>query len=306
MALATLVDGGVEVPLASRSGRLESLLAAGCQPQNVPSLPTASSAFTSIVAQVSPANAVEAFVASTASARLWKLELPEGASWVAKGDFSAPNGTQVRGLFFTGTGRVGGGGVVGNGNVYTVSASTTLMNGMASDSVAAANSGTPAAGSGFFLWGTSGETVVRVSYMNGAYGAPSAATLAQAVSTQGTTPVLGAGRRAYVIGEAGRLFALDSASLASDWSASLGVDVSAVAQMALDVYRDGAGSKVCPPTRAPLGMLYVLTRSGATARLHAIVVDSPGLDATAPWPKYQRDNGNTGNANSDMSFWTCP
>ena len=83
-----------------------------------------------------------------------------------------------------------------------------------------------------------------------------------------------------------------------------------MAQPALDVYRDGAGNKVCPTgtptTRPPMGVLYVLTRSGAVATLRAILVDSPGLDNTAPWPKYQRDNGNTGNINSDISPWTCP
>jgi hypothetical protein len=80
--------------------------------------------------------------------------------------------------------------------------------------------------------------------------------------------------------------------------------------MALDVYRDSAGNKVCPTgtatTRPPLGVLYTLTKNGSTATLTAIIVDSPGLDPMAPWPKYQRDNGNTGNINSDISFWTCP
>jgi hypothetical protein len=40
------------------------------------------------------------------------------------------------------------------------------------------------------------------------------------------------------------------------------------------------------------GILYIATESGW---LVSYIVDSKGLDPTAPWPKYQRDARNTGN-----------
>jgi hypothetical protein len=41
------------------------------------------------------------------------------------------------------------------------------------------------------------------------------------------------------------------------------------------------------------GILYIAFESGAVV---ALIVDSPGLDPTSPWPKYQRTAGNHGNA----------
>lgn len=48
------------------------------------------------------------------------------------------------------------------------------------------------------------------------------------------------------------------------------------------------------------GVLYVPSTNG---RLYAFTVDSPRLDTSAPWPKYQRDARNTGNLASPLS--TC-
>jgi len=49
------------------------------------------------------------------------------------------------------------------------------------------------------------------------------------------------------------------------------------------------------------GPLYVGTTGGS---LYALVVDSPGLDSTAPWPKYQHDVRNTGNPTTPIQ--SCP
>ena len=76
-----------------------------------------------------------------------------------------------------------------------------------------------------------------------------------------------------------------------------------VSQPALDVYRGSGGSKDCSKR---LGVFYVSTESGLTATLTAILVDSQGLDPTAPWPKFQKDNANTGNASASLTPWTCP
>nr|AYM53322.1 cell surface protein [Cystobacter fuscus] len=49
------------------------------------------------------------------------------------------------------------------------------------------------------------------------------------------------------------------------------------------------------------GVLYAASQDG---RVFAIVVDSPGLDSTAPWPKYQHDSRNTGNPDTPLT--SCP
>jgi hypothetical protein len=57
----------------------------------------------------------------------------------------------------------------------------------------------------------------------------------------------------------------------------------------------------CGAFVGPLGVLYVGSVSGS---LYALVVDSPGLDSTAPWPKYQHDVRNTGNPTTPIQ--SCP
>jgi hypothetical protein len=96
----------------------------------------------------------------------------------------------------------------------------------------------------------------------------------------------------------------DQTSLDERWSEELSGSITGVSEMALDAYRPAAGgAKNCGK---PLGTLYVMTKTGSTATLRAILVDSKGLDGTAPWPKYQKDNANTGNSGSSLADWTCP
>lgn len=76
----------------------------------------------------------------------------------------------------------------------------------------------------------------------------------------------------------------------------------AVGQPALDVVRDGAGTQQCS---RGLGVLYVPTVTSGVARVMAVLVDSPGLDPLAAWPKYQRDNRNSGFADSSLAA-ACP
>jgi hypothetical protein len=323
MALATL-SGGAEIPFGTRGGVVAAgnIPVAGCAIAVVPGLPTAASAYNSMALRVVSGNFVEAFHASTNVATLWKTRLM-GTTLSVDSQVGAPAGTQVRSLFFTGVSRAGGGGgggVVGNGNVFVVDANASLT-GQVADSVAAPNSGPVAVGSdgGVMFWGGTMATspfdpvVARAPYTVGsaAFGPVATAPLTGATSTQELTPILGGGGLVYVLGTSGELFVRRQAGLAEVWQGTIAATTpSAVTQMALDVYRDSAGQKVCPSgtatTRPALGVLYVLTKSGSTATLTAVVVDSAGLDNQAPWPKYQRDNGNTGNINSDISAWTCP
>lgn len=56
-----------------------------------------------------------------------------------------------------------------------------------------------------------------------------------------------------------------------------------------------------PITRSPAlagdGTLYV---SSLDSKLYAVITDSPGLSASARWPKYRHDNQNTGNATAPL------
>ena len=69
------------------------------------------------------------------------------------------------------------------------------------------------------------------------------------------------------------------------------------ASPALDCSRGFDGTAIS----APHGVLYVPSIDG---KLYAFVVDSRGLDGSAPWPKYQHDSRNTGNPDTPLS--SCP
>ncbi|MBX5481033.1 MAG: hypothetical protein IRZ16_04165 [Myxococcaceae bacterium] len=67
----------------------------------------------------------------------------------------------------------------------------------------------------------------------------------------------------------------------------------------IDCTRDSTGAAL----KGLPGVLYVGSNSG---NLYAFVVDSRGIDTSAPWPKYQHDPRNTGNADTDLSEFACP
>jgi hypothetical protein len=69
--------------------------------------------------------------------------------------------------------------------------------------------------------------------------------------------------------------------------------------VALDCSRDDAGM----PMPGRPGVLYVATDNGL---LFSFVVDSRGIDTTAPWPKYQHDPRNTGNQQTPLAPFACP
>jgi hypothetical protein len=104
------------------------------------------------------------------------------------------------------------------------------------------------------------------------------------------TPVAGQGRRLYVADDQGTLFVLHQDRIAdagSDWPAVAlpsPANGTVSASLTLDCNRRQPASQS--------GILYIATESGW---LVSYIVDSKGLDATAPWPKYQRDARNTAN-----------
>jgi hypothetical protein len=85
-------------------------------------------------------------------------------------------------------------------------------------------------------------------------------------------------------------------SLDAVWTAHLAMNGGLVASPAIDCTRDGG-----TPIAAKTGVLYAASLGG---NAFAVIVDSPGLDPTAPWPKYQHDVRNSGNPNTPIT--SCP
>ncbi|HEX5752751.1 MAG TPA: hypothetical protein VFZ09_41485 [Archangium sp.] len=108
-----------------------------------------------------------------------------------------------------------------------------------------------------------------------------------------SAPVLGIGNLLYTLSTAGEVGAWSTPNLSSKWGLSaLGATS---ASLTLDCARDSGGT----PKSGP-GVLYV----PAGGKLYAFVVDSRGLDTSAPWPKYQHDSRNTGNPATPIT--SCP
>lgn len=109
-------------------------------------------------------------------------------------------------------------------------------------------------------------------------------------------PVLGQGNALFAATE-GTAFvgAWSTDSRANRWSLTSVIGPTSISP-ALDCARDATGA-----ARAEsLGSLYV----AEGGKLYAFVVDSRGLDGSAPWPKYQHDSRNTGNPDTPIS--SCP
>lgn len=103
----------------------------------------------------------------------------------------------------------------------------------------------------------------------------------------GTTPVLGANGLVYAVANNGNVAAVDQSTMAVRWTrilTGLATPGQVQASATLDCNRDKPSSGT--------GVYYFATSTGW---LVGYIVDSPGLDPTAPWPKYQHDARNTGN-----------
>jgi outer membrane protein assembly factor BamB len=299
LALA-FTDAGVDVPLGVRGGEVQGPVAGNCRSLPLPVYPTSTTARPSLVT-ANVGGGLEVFIASDEASDLWKARL-DGTSFSGRGGISLGSSIMPRGLFLDGAGRAGGGGALGVGSVFAVSAVGPLDAGTLT-SLAANNSSAPALGADTLFYGTSSGDLIRLGYntTTGAFTTGSSAPVG-AGSLRSRLPLLGQGGRVFVVGDSGRLSARDQTSLTEHWSAILTTAPSQVTQLALDVHRGPGGALEC---QLP-GVLYVLTRTNDIATLHAVLVDSKGLDPMARWPKYQRDNGNTGNVDRPLTPWTCP
>jgi hypothetical protein len=129
------------------------------------------------------------------------------------------------------------------------------------------------------------STLVRMDLAAPATRASSTNT---SVGTLQAAPVLGRNGLLYTVNTGGQVQAWAADTLSSRWEVSLPGNPQ-FASPTLDCLRDATtGAQVAG---ASVGVLYV----PIGANLHAIIVDSPGLDTAAPWPKYQHDARNSGN-----------
>ncbi len=142
------------------------------------------------------------------------------------------------------------------------------------------------------------ETGTASNFVRMDLGTPATRTLSSntSVGSMQAAPVLGRNGLAYTLNTQGQVQAWATDTLSPRWDIALGGDPQ-FASPTLDCLRDGAGAQV--PT-SPVGVLYVPTATN----LHAIIVDSAGLDKAAPWPKFQRDARNSGNPDTGDST-TC-
>lgn len=116
-----------------------------------------------------------------------------------------------------------------------------------------------------------------------------------ASATARSTPLIGRDQLVYFM--TGTFLDVRKAlTLDQEWSINIGTATAGA--LAIDCARDATSAKVSGP-----GLLLVPTTQG---KLFAFDVDSKGLDVSAPWPKYQRDPRNTGNANTDLAQFDCP
>jgi hypothetical protein len=306
LALGGLSDAGY--PIGVRNGVIQLGSGSGCWTSSLPS-PFDSSASQLLVSRWNDADSrVETFVAQEAAGRLWKSSLdPDSSVNGLMGFASLPAGTQPRGLFFIGSEVVGGGGVANNGKFVLAHANGVLDGGVFS-TVDAANAGPLVIGNGFYIFAAYDSLATPTGRLlrgelDGGFviSGPSVANNTGASDVQSKTPILGAGGLVYVQGKNG-IAVHATADLNEQWRWD-DVVTTEFAEATLDVYRDALGGKRCD---IPLGVLYVMRRQGNQGQVTAILVDSQGLDSSAEWPKFQRDNANTGNVSRTTAPWTCP
>ncbi|HYO55558.1 PQQ-binding-like beta-propeller repeat protein [Archangium sp.] len=109
------------------------------------------------------------------------------------------------------------------------------------------------------------------------------------------TPVIGVNGNVYTVTTNGAVRAWSADNLSPRWTLAPALGT-AEASPTLDCPRDASGTLV----DGNHGVLYV----PAGGKLYAFVVDSRGLDTSAPWPKYQHDSRNTGNPATPIT--SCP
>jgi len=209
--------------------------------------------------------------------------------------WTARTGWPISGSAFTRSLAIGTGDVVGGGAAATAIFAIPLAGGTPWTHAASAQAWNPVIAAGDRAWvGLNDQNLMLVTLKNAA---SSGSTVETGVVQ--AAPVLGESDRLFTAGKDGSVVARKQSTPESKlWSVSgLGVLESSPN---IDCTRDEATGNKVPG--AP-GVLYVGSNSG---RLYAFIVDARGIDTSAPWPKYQHDPRNTGNADTPLSEFSCP
>ena len=242
------------------------------------------------------------FYASGASSELSRNSLVSSSWGTSPTTHSTPLFT--KGLAHFGTTIAGGGGP-SVGGVYALKSDGTFVNRTDYPTGTSSPAGIPivagTASSPVFVYGNQNGDVIRAAYAPGDPGAfadagfatsrPGAPTL--------TAPVLGADGTIYVVDALGGVHAYTNDLKTRLWTLAPGSIGLVNTSPALDTARAGTAKDCSRP-----GTLYV--PSSGDGFLYAIIVDSKGLSSTAPWPKFQRDDQNTGNPDFPLGANSCP
>lgn len=310
-ALTPAIQSGMtyETPIAMREGS-NNLIA--CGPATVGRATSMASGTPVVVARTGMTGGVEVFINRGGTSDLAKYTYNN--AWLGNGT-NTLSATSIYGVVSLATGPTflsGSGGAMNDGMVMLT------LNAVAADLTSVSPSKAPTAsptteapygpsavGAGFLYAGNAGGALRRF-----AIGSTNLLTgMRDEVTGLGdlskSTPVLGKGGLVYAVNGAGNVKAVQFSSSVNSvlWSANDFVSAAdGIGQAALDVVRDATGAAQCS---RGLGVLYVPTVAAGVATVTAVIVDSPGLDPLAPWPKYQRDNRNSGFADS-TSPAACP
>jgi outer membrane protein assembly factor BamB len=114
------------------------------------------------------------------------------------------------------------------------------------------------------------------------------------------SPVLASNGLGYAVDLDGGVTAFSTAAWSSTavWRGAVPGAAGVIGSPALDCLRSASGAGLT----STLGVLYIPSTGGT---LTAVLVDSPRLDPSAQWPKYQHDSSNSGNAAVSPPS-TCP
>lgn len=212
------------------------------------------------------------------------------AIW-SNNNYAAVGGTPISGLAINSSSVIGS---VKSKGVFQLARSDGTLTGHAPSTGTPSDPGSVAIANGGAVYLGNGDdaapVLIRVI--------PSTSIVTSAVPTHGpvtAAPALGKDGLVYTLSKAGALEVWDAA-LHSQWTAQLSSSGAFSASPNLDCSRDAAGGTAAHP-----GTLYAASEGGI---LYSIIVDSHGLDPSAPWPKYQHDARNTGNSTTGVV--NCP
>jgi hypothetical protein len=148
--------------------------------------------------------------------------------------------------------------------------------------------------------GPSGGPALMRMQLNGTSPTHSLATGAPVLAT----PVIGQDRTLYAVTRPGTIIAARSSDLTELWRFDLNLAAAdgGVGQADFDTHPTLDCARSGKTAVSGPGTLYFL--GNANGRAYAVIVDSHGLDPSAPWPKFQREARNTGNDGTPIL--ACP